>query len=327
MFRDFKRSGVSQCQNCLNYGHFTYQCTKKRAYLYRPSPNTLFGSNKLYSNQSTDKAPAYHPAPSDKRRFGANVKNEFDDQFMRSADSEAEDIDEKEINKPDEHIIEDSINKLNHNKDFPNKLSTGNDNLMQLEMNSESNLSTEKEIVVMSNYEQNDNAIVNSIDKIDDADQCPGDKEKSKDVEMPNKNSLQTGEPTPPAYSELVYEVEKETLTNLGEFKRDFEGKPLKDDQLKEKEKKVVKHRKRSASSSLSSERIPKDTRKPNNKNDRNNSSKDEKYKRDHRLQGRNDSKNTKTHDQGHKRRKHEAPNRRKFSFETSRDSSSSLSD
>ena len=32
-----KKSGVQQCQRCLKYGHFTYECTNEPAYVYRPS--------------------------------------------------------------------------------------------------------------------------------------------------------------------------------------------------------------------------------------------------------------------------------------------------
>ena len=32
-----KDSSSYRCQKCLQYGHFTYECTGKRKYLYRPS--------------------------------------------------------------------------------------------------------------------------------------------------------------------------------------------------------------------------------------------------------------------------------------------------
>jgi hypothetical protein len=37
-----KKSGMQQCQRCLKYGHWTYECKENPAYLYRPSRTTLF---------------------------------------------------------------------------------------------------------------------------------------------------------------------------------------------------------------------------------------------------------------------------------------------
>lgn len=79
-----------QCQNCLNFGHYTYQCTKKRAYLYRPSSNTLFSTNQLFANQSLDKAPAYHPVPFDRKRFRLVDEKKLKLQFLGSSESENE---------------------------------------------------------------------------------------------------------------------------------------------------------------------------------------------------------------------------------------------
>ena len=36
-----KKSGIQQCQKCLKYGHWTYECKNTAAYLYRPSRTTL----------------------------------------------------------------------------------------------------------------------------------------------------------------------------------------------------------------------------------------------------------------------------------------------
>lgn len=36
-----KSKGIQTCQNCLRYGHFTYECNNKQAYNYRPSKTYL----------------------------------------------------------------------------------------------------------------------------------------------------------------------------------------------------------------------------------------------------------------------------------------------
>ena len=37
MYNRQKDASSYRCQKCLQYGHFTYECTGKRKYLYRPS--------------------------------------------------------------------------------------------------------------------------------------------------------------------------------------------------------------------------------------------------------------------------------------------------
>ena len=42
-----EKEGKQQCQNCLEFGHWTYECTRPQAYLYRPSRTKLFKQNKF----------------------------------------------------------------------------------------------------------------------------------------------------------------------------------------------------------------------------------------------------------------------------------------
>ena len=43
-----EKEGKQQCQRCLQYGHWTYECINEPAYLYRPSRTQLF-KNKQYT--------------------------------------------------------------------------------------------------------------------------------------------------------------------------------------------------------------------------------------------------------------------------------------
>ena len=43
-----EKDGKQQCQRCLQYGHWTYECINEPAYLYRPSRTQLF-KNKQYT--------------------------------------------------------------------------------------------------------------------------------------------------------------------------------------------------------------------------------------------------------------------------------------
>ena len=40
--QDRKKAGSEQCQRCLKYGHYTYECPNERAYIYRPSETMLY---------------------------------------------------------------------------------------------------------------------------------------------------------------------------------------------------------------------------------------------------------------------------------------------
>jgi len=52
-----KKSGVQQCQRCLKYGHFTYECPNEPAYVYRPSRTVQYKEPSLKPELNTDKAP------------------------------------------------------------------------------------------------------------------------------------------------------------------------------------------------------------------------------------------------------------------------------
>ena len=41
------KSGQQQCQRCLKYGHWTYECKNKPAYTYRPSRTMMFKNKDL----------------------------------------------------------------------------------------------------------------------------------------------------------------------------------------------------------------------------------------------------------------------------------------
>ena len=72
-----KKENQGVCQICLNKGHWTYECEKKRAYLYRPSAMTLYNNRKLGIPSSIDqsqrkkiKPPKYRIGRRDRKRFG-----------------------------------------------------------------------------------------------------------------------------------------------------------------------------------------------------------------------------------------------------------------
>lgn len=46
LFRKLDASSY-RCQKCLQYGHYTYECSGKRKYLYRPSRTKIMKKQKL----------------------------------------------------------------------------------------------------------------------------------------------------------------------------------------------------------------------------------------------------------------------------------------
>jgi hypothetical protein len=41
-FKGIKKASTYQCQKCLEFGHWTYECTKENKYLYRPSRTMVY---------------------------------------------------------------------------------------------------------------------------------------------------------------------------------------------------------------------------------------------------------------------------------------------
>ncbi len=49
--------GTQQCQKCLKYGHWMFECTNQRTYLYRPSRTTIEKNPHLKSKEVFEKGP------------------------------------------------------------------------------------------------------------------------------------------------------------------------------------------------------------------------------------------------------------------------------
>ena len=64
-----QKSGMQQCQKCLRFGHWTYECKNETAYLYRPSRTTIIKNPDLqpdYKFEAGPKGPKIHDG--DKKR-------------------------------------------------------------------------------------------------------------------------------------------------------------------------------------------------------------------------------------------------------------------
>jgi len=48
---------TQQCQKCLEFGHWTYQCKGQRAYNYRPSRTAVMKTKKINAAYNTEKPP------------------------------------------------------------------------------------------------------------------------------------------------------------------------------------------------------------------------------------------------------------------------------
>ena len=100
-----KNPGV--CQICLNPGHWSYECTKKRAYLYRPSALTRYKNRKLNRDAEPErktkakKPPKYKVRRRDRRRFGYQESSDSSES-EESSDGESREEEEvpEEVNMP-----------------------------------------------------------------------------------------------------------------------------------------------------------------------------------------------------------------------------------
>ncbi|KAI9007397.1 zinc knuckle-domain-containing protein [Gaertneriomyces semiglobifer] len=50
-FKSARRPQPGQCQKCLGYGHWTYECKNNRQYVHRPSRTKQLGKPRLASDQ------------------------------------------------------------------------------------------------------------------------------------------------------------------------------------------------------------------------------------------------------------------------------------
>ena len=91
--KDLKRSSTYQCQKCLGFGHWTYECTKDNKYLYRPSRTMVFQNPELADEQEDVKMPKYNVITDDKYRskFTKPAKNDDSDSQNEGEDKSESD--------------------------------------------------------------------------------------------------------------------------------------------------------------------------------------------------------------------------------------------
>ena len=72
------KSGTQQCQKCLKYGHFTFECRNKHAYLYRPSRSQQLKKGELTVDLTLEKPP----------KLTRHIEAQFEKSSERSDSSE-----------------------------------------------------------------------------------------------------------------------------------------------------------------------------------------------------------------------------------------------
>ena len=87
---------MQQCQKCLRFGHWTYECKNEHAYLYRPSRTTILKNPDLqpeYRFEAGPKGPKIHDG--DKKRSTLIPS----DQESSSSDSDGDASEEEKLHK------------------------------------------------------------------------------------------------------------------------------------------------------------------------------------------------------------------------------------
>ena len=93
-----------KCQKCLNHGHWTYECTKKAAYLYKPSMSVR-GERRCMPVQSSlyDEPPSYNIRKS--RKWDQNPVKKTEE-TVKQEKEESEVVREEQIEKVASPVIE-----------------------------------------------------------------------------------------------------------------------------------------------------------------------------------------------------------------------------
>ena len=106
-----RRKNPGVCQICLNPGHWSYECDKKRAYLYRPSALTRYKNRKnAQSNPGPEakskRPPKYKAVRRDRRRFGYRESSDSSDS-SESGEDDAEASGEDSDNEVNRQVMAD----------------------------------------------------------------------------------------------------------------------------------------------------------------------------------------------------------------------------
>ena len=70
-----EKEGKQQCQNCLEFGHWTYECTRPQTYVYRPSRTKLFKQNKFNLFEIKDEKKEDNSEKDKKNKSRSNSKS------------------------------------------------------------------------------------------------------------------------------------------------------------------------------------------------------------------------------------------------------------
>ena len=114
-----RKENPGVCQICLNKGHWSYECTKKRAYLYRPSAMTKYKNKaevdspeRNVSSKKMKKMPKYRVGKFDRRRFGemesssSSEDSDSNESGEEEGEGEGEEIEEENQEQVFGEIIE-----------------------------------------------------------------------------------------------------------------------------------------------------------------------------------------------------------------------------
>ena len=97
-------AGSQQCQKCLKTGHWSYECTNKRTYLYRPSRTTIEKNPHLKQKQTFERGPK-GPAVHDGDRKRSTLAKE-EDSSSSGSDSDADGSEGEKLQKELTKLIE-----------------------------------------------------------------------------------------------------------------------------------------------------------------------------------------------------------------------------
>ncbi|MCQ2816875.1 MAG: zinc finger CCHC domain-containing protein, partial [archaeon] len=106
-----KAPATQQCQKCLQFGHWTFECQNQQKYIYRPSRSRLFKSKEYTSCVAPMEEPPVKvkQISSDDSDSSSSEKEDLKIKNIKKKNNE-EEIREKEIKEENEEELEEIKN-------------------------------------------------------------------------------------------------------------------------------------------------------------------------------------------------------------------------
>ena len=161
-----EKEGKQQCQNCLEFGHWTYECTRPQTYVYRPSRTKLFKQNKLFNikDQKREESPEKKEQKNNNKEIKRSIESSSSSSSFSRSNSKKSNKSYSSGSSPD---LESSSKSY----------SSGSSSFSR----SDSENSKDKDEIIQTKKRKKLNEMLDNIQKYDKNKEKEKDKKKDKD--------------------------------------------------------------------------------------------------------------------------------------------------